>query len=617
MSRTNKNDNSGANNPLMAEVSPPSKSAQSRLSSGQGRGRLSNGQGERLSSAQGRLSFGQARFSNGQGRISNAHGNFSATRSFGPKLGNATELNLKPPGGYVPKPRQNMNTGGSNFNSEDIKHPKESKFIRKDITPTSSNVTNNTNTTPKPTTRLQERLRRRNADADPENKTVSEILPTANPGDIKILSRTENVVNKDEGTKMNKIISPDSKSKVDNKKKNERKKEKAQVKTDKETNNEPGSLFTRQWPKIVHIFECDASIASQFDSTALVSEKLDGSNISISNKNYLTSRRNILLNNPTEEELKKFKFSGQKVGPIFEQVDKVQQLHHKFEDCFPFLEIETLVYGELIQAGTSTSKEDKYKYREKGYDAGDFVVFGCGICFEDTLDSDQMSMAKEHLIAKGFNVMIVEDTHTNTHYLVILMNDVLKKYLLDVGITKIIKFEETTIDKCLKTYCNQLTENRVEGIIITLNSLILKWKGVEENYPDSFMQTIEDLYKAIRFMHPGKEESVNYMRKVAQASSKQRKMKTSSRSVQGSATKVSGGSIEDFLESAYNSARSKYPRMEELWNLKKKEKDNQNAKNIYIQTIKQEIIKDLTEMKMEGALDEVVQSFVNMKITQN
>jgi len=603
MSTRNKNVNSDSINPLLADVSPPSK-AQGRLS--KGKGRLSSGQGG-ISNGHGRNSNAQGRLSNGEGKTTSVQGSLYTEKNFGSRLGNASDGSFQPPGGYVPKPKQNLNKG------EGITQPKDDKFIQK----TNSNITTNTTTT-QPMSRLQERLRKRNAAPESsETKTISEILSTANPGDIKILSKSEYLPTNDEGCKVTTNISPDCKSKVDNKKKNERKKEMAQPKTDKETNNEAGSLFTRQWPKIGHLFECDASIAAQFDTPALVSEKLDGSNMSISNKNYLTSRRNILLNNPTEEELKKFKFSGQKVGPIFQQVEKVQKLHNKFEAFFPFLEIETLLYGELIQAGTSTSKEDKYKYREKGYDPGDFVVFGCGICFEDTLDSGQMCIAKDHLIAKGLNVMISEDTHTNSHYLVILMNDVLKKFLLDVGITTIIKYEDTTVEKCLKTYCNKLTENKIEGVIITLNSQIFKWKGVEENYPDSYLETIEDLYKLIRFMHPGKEESVDYMRKVAQASTKQRKSKTSSKTAVQSGKKTCGGTVEDFLETAYNSARSKYPRMEELWNAKKKEKDNANVKNIYIQTIKQEMIQDLTEMKMEGALDEVVQSFVNMKINKD
>ena len=46
---------------------------------------------------------------------------------------------------------------------------------------------------------------------------------------------------------------------------------------------------------------------------ALVSEKLDGSNLSISSNGIIASRRKILLVNPKIEELSKTKFAGIKI----------------------------------------------------------------------------------------------------------------------------------------------------------------------------------------------------------------------------------------------------------------------------------------------------------------
>jgi hypothetical protein len=54
--------------------------------------------------------------------------------------------------------------------------------------------------------------------------------------------------------------------------------------------------FTRQWPEMRHVFQC-SSLALFLDSASYhTSEKLDGSNLAVTSRGVVASRRNVLLN---------------------------------------------------------------------------------------------------------------------------------------------------------------------------------------------------------------------------------------------------------------------------------------------------------------------------------
>ena len=58
----------------------------------------------------------------------------------------------------------------------------------------------------------------------------------------------------------------------------------------------PWVRFTRQWPEMRHVFQC-SSLALLLDSAAyLASEKLDGSNLAVTSRGVVASRRTVLLN---------------------------------------------------------------------------------------------------------------------------------------------------------------------------------------------------------------------------------------------------------------------------------------------------------------------------------
>ena len=224
-----------------------------------------------------------------------------------------------------------------------------------------------------------------------------------------------------------------------------------------------------------------------------VAEKLDGSNVAVTSKGVISSRRNILLNNPTEEELKKVKFSGVKLHNVAAMFESLRKMEESFNRYFPFLDVEAILYGELVQKGTATSTEDKYQYRSKGYQEGGYYIFGAGVAFGENLSKSQVEKAALHLENKGFSVIIQENEKVGRSHLILPMSDFLKRFLNEHKVINLIQHQQTTLSEAVEIYKDQLLSNKLEGIVINFGTEILKWKGLEESYPDQFMAEIEVL----------------------------------------------------------------------------------------------------------------------------
>lgn len=228
-----------------------------------------------------------------------------------------------------------------------------------------------------------------------------------------------------------------------------------------------------------------------------VAEKLDGSNLAVTSRGVVSSRRNILLKEPSKEELEKFKFSGVTMSKLVGAFDKLATLEKHFQGLFPFLDVEVVVYGELIQKGTATCKEDKFHYRPRGIEQGEFHIFGAGVSFEEKLNSSQIEKAKQHLKGNGYSVISHENDLTEKLHLVLLMNEKLSELLRAHGFTDVVKHEKMKLLEALSMYRDKLMNNAIEGVVINFGEEILKWKGLDESYPDMFMDQINALEKKI------------------------------------------------------------------------------------------------------------------------
>ena len=75
---------------------------------------------------------------------------------------------------------------------------------------------------------------------------------------------------------------------------------------------QPGDDFKYQWPMINSVYIAKNLMVELLaeNPIALVSEKLDGSNLSVSSNGVVASRRKIILANAEVNQLNKTKFAG-------------------------------------------------------------------------------------------------------------------------------------------------------------------------------------------------------------------------------------------------------------------------------------------------------------------
>ena len=155
-----------------------------------------------------------------------------------------------------------------------------------------------------------------------------------------------------------------------------------------------GCEFNRQWPKIQPIFQSpNLETYGTENPTVLVSEKYDGSNLAVSSKGVVASRRTILLVQPTLEDLTKFTFQKVSLAKLDGMFDKLSKLKKGDKSLLPDKSLtidEVLVYGELILRGTANGKEDRFGYRNKSFEQGDLVIFGAGLTFDESVDEIQL-----------------------------------------------------------------------------------------------------------------------------------------------------------------------------------------------------------------------------------
>merc|ERR1712051_503204 len=102
----------------------------------------------------------------------------------------------------------------------------------------------------------------------------------------------------------------------------------------------------------------------------------------------------------------------------------------------------------------------------------------------------------KHLQSEAFSVLSSFSELTERSHLILLMNDKLRETLETHQITTIVAHEKKSLTEALSFYQQKLISNEIEGIVIIFEHEILKWKGLDESYPDAFINDI-DLIKSI------------------------------------------------------------------------------------------------------------------------
>ncbi|XP_071745381.1 uncharacterized protein AIMP2 isoform X6 [Lepeophtheirus salmonis] len=336
---------------------------------------------------------------------------------------------------------------------------------------------------------------------------------------------------------------------------------------DVESDYVPGSLVSRQWPLIPDVIKGDSSNLEFLSNVeVVVTEKLDGSNLALSSNGVVASRRMVLLKNPDRKDLSNYTFSGVSLKSLEPHISTISS---SFANYFKeTLQIHTslllTVYGELIQKGTATSREDKFRYRERGFLPGNWYAFGVSIVVDQTSVHEIIEKLRvigfhaRSVKAKGLSGEPLENDH-----IIVTMNQCLEK-VFNLFQLPTIPTESLPFSKLFSEYEGKLLQpDSCEGVVITLppHGASFKWKQCSGGYSIKNGKFFKN-----KSTDPRYSDILQIMKKVAGISKDQ--------------------TIEDLLNTALESARTKYP------------SEGNHRTQDHIILITKEILEDLKDEKL-------------------
>merc|ERR1719219_273464 len=357
--------------------------------------------------------------------------------------------------------------------------------------------------------------------------------------------------------------------------------------------NRPGATLQHQWPEIESVYLATGTMIDllKTDPISLVSEKLDGSNLSVSSSGVISSRRKIILVNPSNDELKNTKFAGEPLTSLQKIMKTCQILAENFQKNLR-INFDVTIFGEWLQSGTASTKEDKFSYVDRGLKKGQLYAFGLGLAMPEgqNMSNEDQKRVQNWFDSKGFATMVVGD------FIILILNAELKHLFTKHSIMTVPILNTLPFVKVFDKMADDLLRHQVEGFVITVPSkgIILKWKGYEDSDPrrvESFIDITDHckLAKAIGPLNQVLQESILY-----NAHGRKR--------------------YHDLnLSNAFQSARSKFPRLDDiLSNFSGNPKLKAEIIEGYKFTIVDEITKDFG--KAFGCTKKSIEAFVNHEV---
>ena len=337
---------------------------------------------------------------------------------------------------------------------------------------------------------------------------------------------------------------------------------------------EAGDTFLNQWPEIQSVYLAKETMINLLKTNpiTLISEKLDGSNLSVSSKGIVASRRKVIAVEPSAEALDKTKFAGESLGSIKPMLENVKAIKKVvFKPWFPLQNFEVIIYGEWLQEGTASTKEDKFNYQERNLSKGQFYGFGLGLHFENAANASDKDLKNVVQILKKHKF----SAKINGNFIIVFLNGELKKLLERFEILVVPVLHTLPFTKVFGKFAEDLLDQKVEGYILTIPSLaqILKWKNPCEESDPRRVEAFVDIAEMSK-----NHEAVEPLNKV----------------LQESLLFNANGRKRYFdpnLVDALNSARSKFPRLDDLL----QNSDDCHAKKKIIEGYKFTLVDEITK----------------------
>ena len=253
-----------------------------------------------------------------------------------------------------------------------------------------------------------------------------------------------------------------------------------------------GQRHPHPWPKIIG-FHTQGAVDKVLrhmrdDRIWNVTEKLDGSNLTISTEGWIASRNLIIGKRGTET----LKFQGlsiekDRLETLFESACRLKE-HFKL-NLFENVDFELTLYGELILNGAGNRRNDDYNYRIRDINPGDYYCFGIGLILPENVGLPSVfskgihtssEEGKQYFIVPINPYLATEFTNFGIEHVNIIMSEKLSSILDDVELS------HNTRNKELEGYV--LSEETGEAMI--------KYKSIPRILPDT--KHIEKIVKVIK-----------------------------------------------------------------------------------------------------------------------
>ncbi len=200
----------------------------------------------------------------------------------------------------------------------------------------------------------------------------------------------------------------------------------------------------------------------------------------------------MLINRPkNRQDLAKIRLAGEHLSGLWPTLVQTLSLARDFsENILGVDKLTATIYGEFIQEGTASSKEDKFGYADRGFVRGHLYAFGVGLKIAN-LQEDSGQRNLQMLRDRGYSASL-RVRKNDDRFLVLQMNNVLQEKLRSRGFATI-DTREMLMKDIFPTYADFLKRaDTVEGVIICIPAAgtTIKWKGAEETYNDTRMEKL-------------------------------------------------------------------------------------------------------------------------------
>jgi len=278
-----------------------------------------------------------------------------------------------------------------------------------------------------------------------------------------------------------------------------------------------GACLKFQWPSTPNIVSISTTelIAAKLvnNPSVTISEKLDGSNVCVSSRGWVASRRNIIVEDIYRDDLAKVKLVGSNLASLSEMKGKVEAIQNELECQIKGYQFQTLIYGEWLQHRTSVTQEDRYCYKDRGFESGRLYAFGLSVIFDRNLEETELIKIGDDLsIVTGNSVIDRSESKIITYGLSLELQKLFQKH--DIATAPVIT--KCSLDTALtdQRLVKQMLDRSIEGFILVGNGFILKWKPVESQDKSYQLLAISALRASFKDENPLINNMVDSLEKV-------------------------------------------------------------------------------------------------------